>query len=155
MADPRGHGGDDGDEGDGGDEDGRNEDGRSWLERAGPPRPPSRHAWLVPASPLLAGAGCAVVAGLQVGLPGIGAGLAAGLVVLAFFSAGALPWLLDGGLAVLLVNYVLRLAATLFVLLLAAQAGLVDQQAVGVSLIVCALVRVNAQVLLLRAFGGT
>lgn len=131
------------------------QDGRTWLElyQAGEPdRPPPR--WVVPGAVLLAGAACAVGGALTRGPAGAAAGPLAAVVVLAFFSSGALPLHLAAalggsigtGLGLLLLNYALRVAAALLALALAVEAG-AHQGAVGLSVIACALVRVNVNVL--------
>ncbi len=110
-----------------------------------------------------AGVLCAGVAGASLGGRGVASGLVAAAVVAAFFSSGSLPLRMTGGagapgglgLLVLLTNYAFRLAAALLLLAVASGAGWVDRRAVGVSVIVCALVEVNTRVLLLRGVRGT
>ena len=109
----------------------------------------------------MAGGACAVVAGVQLGATGAVSAVLAALVVVVFFWSGLLPFLLAGpdaargGLAmlVLLTNYALRLVLALVLLQAASRAGLVDPQALGVSLVVCALVWTAAQVSLLGRQG--
>lgn len=128
----------------------------TWQERAASvPEPPQVPRWVVPGLTGLVGVGCAL-AGLSRGLSGFLAGLVALLVVLMFTSSSALPLRIsqdlgDGrtaGLGVLLLNYLARLALTLFTLTVAVVAG-VDQKVLGISVIVCALVRINVQVALI------
>lgn len=110
----------------------------------------------------VAGLACAVVAGAQLGGTGVVSALLAAVVVAVFFWSGLLPFLLAGpdaargGLAmlVLLTNYALRLVLALVLLQAASRAGAVDAQALGVSLVVCALVWTAAQVSLLRGAGA-
>lgn len=133
-----------------------------WLERFGEVAQPGRRRRLVPLATLVAGGICAAVAGASLGGAGVVSGLAAAVVVVAFFAGGSLPMLLTGqqdsaglGLVVLLTNYAFRLGFALLVLLVAVGAGWADRRAVGVSVVVCALVRVNTAVLLLGRVRGT
>ena len=138
-------------------------DGATWLALAGVDDPgplPARAApspWLVVA-PLLAACACAGVAALAVGPTGLVAGLVAGLVVVLFFASGTVPLHLSPalgdatgtGLVLLLTNYVCRVGLALLVPLVLVSLGWADRGTIGVAVVVCALVRVNAQVLLLH-----
>ena len=157
MADPRP---DDDNDDDEDKDDGAGIDGAEWLRRAGVPAPddtPRRGSWALTAAPLLAAVACAVVGGLVVGSSGVAAGLVAGVLVLAFLASGAIPLTLSQGLGdpaglgllLLLVNYAFRLVAALVVVVLLVRLGWIDREVTGVSVIVCALARVNTQMLLL------
>lgn len=138
------------------DDDWPKDDGRTWLERyqagADGPQVPG---WLPPAAVAVAALVCSVVGALAVGLPGLAAGPVAVVVVLAFFSSGAVPLhvhevLQRGsgvGLGLLMLNYSVRVLAALVLLAVAVGSG-VDRGALGVSVVVCALVRVNVHVAL-------
>lgn len=112
---------------------------------------------------LLAGAVCAVVAGAQLGIRGVVSAVIGTAVVVLFFWSGVLPILLSRGqedkaalgLAVLLVNYTLRLALALIMLRLADRAGQVDGGAIGLTIIVCTVVWTATQVALLSRSQGT
>lgn len=116
-----------------------------------------------PLATLVAGAVCAAVAAVQLGGRGVLSALLATAVVAGFFWSGLLPLLLAGdreeragaALVVLLVNYALRLVLVLLVLGAAARAGAVDDAAVGLTVVVCALVWTGTQAALLaRARDG-
>ncbi len=103
--------------------------------------------WAAPATTALAGAACALVAGLSGGGRGVvSAGLALAVVV-AFFTSGLLPLALArsavgrtrAALLVALTNYGLRLVVLLVVLRVAVRLGAVDPRALGTTLVVCAL----------------
>jgi hypothetical protein len=101
-----------------------------------------------PLATLLAGGCCALVAGLQLGGVGVLSAALGTALVAAFFWSGLLPLLLahaagdraGAALLVLLVNYALRLVLLLVVLTVAARSGAVDDGAVGLTVVVCALV---------------
>lgn len=118
---------------------------------------------LAPVVTLVTGAGCAVLAGLQLGGRGVLSAALATALVIAFFWSGLVPLLLardrqeraGAALVVLLVNYVLRLLLVLVVLRLAALGGVVDARAVGLTVIAGALAWTAAQaVTLIRRGGG-
>lgn len=154
-----------GDPTDGGDAGEHGHAAATWLERfESVPEPVARSQWLVPLLTLGAGAACAAGWGFAKGADGVVAGVVAGILVVAFFAGSPLPLTLTQGsgtqgsvgspalgLLVLVSNYVFRLTAALLVLAVASRAGL-DRRAIGISVIICALVRVNAQVVLLRRF---
>lgn len=104
-----------------------------------------------------AGLACAVVAGAAYGLDGVVSALLAAAVVVAFFAGGTVPFAVErspaGGPAlaffVLLTNFVLRLLLLLLLLAAASAAGVVERTALGVSVVVCAVVWTHARVLLL------
>jgi len=109
-----------------------------------------------PLATLAAGTVCAVVAGAQLGSRGVLSAVLATAVVACFFWSGLVPLLVAQGqqgkafgLVVLLLNYVLRLVLVLVVLRVAAGVGAVDAGAVGLSVVVCALVWSSAQAVLL------
>ncbi len=112
---------------------------------------------------LLAGAASAVV-GTVLGRDGAALGaLVATLLVVAFFSAGALPVLLVGGdtsraglgFLVLQMTYVLRLVALFGVLALAKSSGKVDTRWLAVTLIALTLVWTGTRVALLSRYEAT
>lgn len=112
---------------------------------------------LSPVTTLAVGLACAVVAGLRAGWPGVVSALLATTVVALFFWSGVVPILLSRGqedraamgLAVLLVNYTLRLALALLFLRAAARADLVDPRVLGVTIIFTTLTWTGTQVALL------
>lgn len=132
-------------------------DDRPWLERLGEV-PAPRRPRLATALTLLAGLVCAVVGGVRLGAAGVVSGLAAALVVLAFFVSSPLPLTLTealraeraAGLVLLLSNYGLRVVLALVVPGLLVVSGEADRRALGLSVVVCALVRVNTQAVLAR-----
>lgn len=133
-------------------------DGDVWLARLGevPVAAPRARRWAA-ASPLLAGALVALVAGVALGTDGVVGALVGTAVVALFFASGALPIALTAalggtarlGLLLLGLNYVFRVGAALLVLLVVVSAGAGDRRAVGAAVLVCSLVRVHAQVLLM------
>lgn len=132
-------------------------DERPWLERLGEV-PPPRRPWLPLGLTLAAGLVCAGVGGARLGAPGVVSGAAAALVVVAFFVSSPLPLTITealgaergAGLVLLLTNYGLRVLLALALPALLVTAGWADRSAVGLSVVVCAVVRVNAQALLTR-----
>jgi uncharacterized membrane protein len=110
-----------------------------------------------PLTTLVAGSVCAAVAGLRTGEEGLVSALLGTALVCLFFWTGLLPILLTRGqegraalgLAVLLVNYTLRLALALLALRAAEHASLVDTRVLGVTVIVATLVWTSTQVALL------
>ncbi len=128
-----------------------------------PPATRGRRLVGAPLLTLLAGAVCAVVAGVQLGDRGVVSALIGTAVVVLFFWSGVLPILLSRGqedkaalgLAVLLVNYTLRLALALLMLRIADSEDLVDGTAIGLSIIVCTVVWTGTQVALLSRSEGT
>lgn len=140
-------------------------DERTWAERAAttPDRvPPPR--WVVPVATLAAGLLCSLVAvATGGGGEGLAAGLVAAAVVLLFASTSAVPVRIaeDLGagaglsLALLLLNYASRLGVALLACAAAVGLGGLDRQALGISVVVCALVRVNLAVALLGRVRGT
>lgn len=112
---------------------------------------------------LLAGAVCTAVAGAQLGSRGVVSALLGTGVVVLFFWSGVLPILLSRGqeekaalgLAVLLVNYTLRLALAVVLLRVADGAGQVHARTLGLTIIVCTVVWTGTQVALLSRSEGT
>lgn len=110
-----------------------------------------------PVTTLLVGVVCALVAGARAGEQGVVSALLGTVVVAVFFWSGLLPILLSRGqedkaalgLAVLLVNYTLRLAVALLLLRGAAQADLVDERVLGVTIILATVTWTGTQVALL------
>lgn len=139
------------------DDDGEPVDGETWLARLGEVEEPGRRARWVVLGPLAAGAVVAVVAGVGTGVTGVVGAVASALVVVAFFASSAVPLRLTAllgdaaamGLLLLVLNYAFRLVAATLVLLVLVRAGAADRGSVGIAVIVCSLVRVNAQVLVL------
>jgi hypothetical protein len=77
------------------------------------------------------------------------------VMVLVFFTAGSLPLVIagDGGRSgfaflVLAMTYVLRILLGVVVYVVATRSPSIDRQAVGLTVIVCALAWVNTQVVL-------
>lgn len=112
--------------------------------------------WLAPGLTLLAGAVCALVAGLLVGGRGVLAAVVGAVVVLAFFGSGIVPLLVvrgedesSKGLAtgILLLTYTLRLALAVAVLRVGSRTHVVDRRSLGLSVIACALAWTAAQVI--------
>ncbi|MCW2776727.1 MAG: hypothetical protein JWN17_452 [Frankiales bacterium] len=112
---------------------------------------------VAPLTTLATGAVCAVVGGVRLGERGVvSAALGAGVVLL-FFWSGLVPILLSRGqedraamgLAVLLVNYTLRLALALLLLRGADHAGLVHPRTLGLTVIATTIAWTTTQVALL------
>lgn len=107
-----------------------------------------------PVTTLLVGLVCAAVSGTRTGGQGAVSALLGTLVVASFFWTGLLPILLTRGqehraalgLAVLLVNYTLRLALALLALRAAEGASLIDTRVLGLSIIVATLTWTSTQV---------
>lgn len=104
---------------------------------------------------LAVGALCVLVAWLVVGGAGPVSALLGLVMVLVFFLAGAVPLLVVGdgsqsGFAflVLAMTYVLRILLGVVVYVAATRSPAIDRQAVGLTVIVCALAWVNTQVVL-------
>lgn len=120
-----------------------------------------RHRWAAalgaPATTLAVGGVCAVVAGVQAGERGVVSALVGTAAVALFFWSGVLPLLLTRGqedraalgLAVLLVNYTLRLAVALLLLRGAESADLVDGRVLGITIILATVTWTATQVALL------
>ena len=101
----------------------------------------------------LAGLVAVLVAWAAVGRDGPGSALLGLVMVLVFFSAGTLPFLVAGdgtrsGLAFLVLGmtYVLRILLGVAVYAVATSSDRVDRVVVGLTVIGCALVWVNTQV---------
>lgn len=104
---------------------------------------------------LAVGALCVLVSWFAVGGHGPGSALLGVVMVLVFFSAGSLPLAIAGdgsksGFAflVLAMTYVLRILLGVVVYVVATRSPSIDRQAVGLTVIVCALAWVNTQVVL-------
>ena len=109
-----------------------------------------------PLTTLVAGLSCAALAGLQLGERGAVSALLGTAVVALFFWSGVVPILLSRGqedkaalgLAVLLVNYTLRLALALLLLRATDGADLVHPRTLGLTIIVTTAVWTLTQVVL-------
>lgn len=104
---------------------------------------------------LAVGTLCVLVAWIAVGSNGPGSALLGVVMVLVFFSAGSLPLAIAGdgsrsGFAflVLAMTYVLRILLGVVVYVIATRSPSIDRQAVGLTVIVCALAWVNTQVVM-------
>lgn len=112
---------------------------------------------LAPLVTLVVGAVCALVVAPSGGTRGAVSALLGTAVVVLFFWSGLVPLLLTRGqedraalgLAVLLVNYTLRLALALLLLRAADTAGAVDPDVLGITIIVTTLVWTGSHVALL------
>lgn len=113
--------------------------------------------WAAPLA-LLAGGVVSACWGVLAGVQGAPLGAALGaLLVLAFFTTGAVPLLLVGGelsraglgFVVLLMTYALRLVALLVVLTVVSRSEAVDVRWLALTVIALTLVWVSAQVALL------
>ncbi|WP_157988008.1 hypothetical protein [Jiangella endophytica] len=118
-----------------------------------PSPPPRRRSPAAAARPALlltaaAGAACAVTAALVSGGAALWSAVIAAVLVIAFFASGALPVLLArhlppsglAGAGVLIVTYSLRLALVFIGLGVLTSIDSIDERALGLSLMVCALV---------------
>ena len=112
--------------------------------------------WAAPLA-LLAGGSVSATWGALAGVPGAPLGAALGaLLVLAFFTTGAVPLLMVGGelsraglgFVVLLMTYALRLVALLVVLTVVSRSGVADVRWLALTVIALTLVWVGAQVAL-------
>lgn len=111
--------------------------------------------WGAPAATVLAGAACAIGAGVTEGGSGALSAALGALVVLGFFGSGIVPLLVvrgddesSKGLAtgILLLTYTLRLAVAVAVLRIGAATEALDQRWLGLSVIACALAWTGGQV---------
>lgn len=119
------------------------------------PAPLSRRNRVAALVTLGVGIVCALVAWALVGTAGLGSSALGTVLVLAFFSAGMLPFLVAGdgsqaGLAFLVLGmtYVLRVLLGAVVYVAADRVEGVSSKAVGLTVIACALAWLNTQVLL-------
>ena len=104
---------------------------------------------------LAVGALCVLVSWAAVGSQGPGSALLGLVMVLVFFSVGTIPLAVAGdgtrsGFAfmVLAMTYVLRILLGVVVYVIASASPSIDRQAVGLTVIACALAWVNTQVVL-------
>ena len=119
------------------------------------------HRWGAAAATLLAGAACAVAAGVAEGGSGALSALLGAVVVLGFFGSGIVPLLVvrgddesSKGLAtgILVLTFTLRLAVAVAVLRVGSATDALDQRWLGLSVIACALAWTGGQVV--RTFRG-
>lgn len=109
------------------------------------------------ATTALAGLLAVLVSWAAVGSSGPGSALLGAVMVLAFFGAGALPFVVAGdgtqgrsGFAFLVLGmtYVLRILLGVAVYTVASESDAVDSKVVGLTVIACALVWTNTQLFL-------
>lgn len=109
------------------------------------------------ATTALAGLLAVLVSWAAVGSSGPGSALLGAVMVLAFFGAGALPFVVAGdgtqgrsGFAFLVLGmtYVLRILLGVAVYTVASESDAVDSEVVGLTVIACALVWTNTQLFL-------